>query len=61
VSVDARGKDSRVEQFKVVTTILDPWVGGRQIGELYERRWDGEIDQAGCRSSGRLYLVGAAA
>jgi len=44
VSVDARGKDNRVEQFKVVTTILDPSVGGRQIGELYERRWDGEVD-----------------
>src|SRR5262249_47563600 len=44
VSVDARGKDNRVEQFKVVTTILDPSVGGGQIGDLYERRWQGEID-----------------
>src|SRR5215475_153663 len=61
VSVDARGKDNRVEQFKVVTTILDPSVGGRQIGELYERRWEGEIYQAGCRSSGSLYLDGVAA
>jgi hypothetical protein len=61
VSVDARGKDNRVEQFKVVTTILDPSVGGRQIGELYERRWEGEIDQADCRSSSRLYLDGIAA
>jgi hypothetical protein len=44
VSVDARDKDNRVEQFKVVTTILDESIGGGQIGELYERRWDGEVD-----------------
>src|SRR5215470_16621572 len=61
VSVDARDKDNRVEQFKVITTILDAAIDGGQIGDLYERRWGGEIDQAGCRSSGRLYLVGGAA
>jgi hypothetical protein len=49
------------EQFKVATTILDATIDGGQIGGLYERRWEGEIDQAGCRSSGCLYLVGAAA
>jgi hypothetical protein len=44
VSVDARGKDNRAEQFKVVTTILDASIDGGQIGGLYERRWDGEVD-----------------
>jgi hypothetical protein len=44
VSVDARGKDNRVEQFKVITTILDESIGGGQIGDLYERRWEGEVD-----------------
>ncbi len=44
VSVDARDKDNRVEQFAVVTTLLDTSIGGGQIGELYERRWDGEVD-----------------
>ena len=44
VSVDARGKDNRVEQFKVITTILDGAIDGGQLGALYERRWDGEVD-----------------
>ena len=44
VSVDARGKDNRAEQFQVVTTILDASIDGGQIGSLYERRWDGEVD-----------------
>jgi len=44
VSVDARDKDNRVEQFKVITTILDAAIDGGQIGALYERRWDGEVD-----------------
>ena len=44
VSVDARGKDNRVEQFRVVTTILDASIDGGQIGGLYERRWGGELD-----------------
>src|SRR5262245_56368642 len=61
VSVDAREKNNRVGQFKVITTILDASIDGGQIGELYERRWQGEIYQADCRSSGRLYLGGVAA
>jgi len=61
VSVDARDKDNRVEQFKVVTTILDGSIDGGQIGGLYERRWEGEICQADYRSSGSLYLGGSAA
>src|SRR5262245_33406458 len=44
VSVDARDKDNRAEQFKVSTTILDTSIGGGQIGGLYERRWEGEVD-----------------
>jgi hypothetical protein len=44
VCVDARDKDNRVEQFKVITTILDAAIDGGQIGALYERRWDGEVD-----------------
>ena len=44
VSVDARDKDNRVEQFQVITTLLDASIGGGQIGDLYERRWDGEVD-----------------
>ena len=48
VSVDARGKDNRAEQFQVVTT------GGDQIGALYEHRWDGELYQPECPSSARL-------
>ena len=44
VTVDARDKNNRVEQFKVITTILDASIDGRQISELYERRWQGEVD-----------------
>jgi hypothetical protein len=44
VSVDARDRNNRAGQFKVVTTILDGSVDGGQIGGLYERRWDGEVD-----------------
>src|SRR5947209_1583650 len=33
VSVDARGKDNRAEQFKVVTTLLDASIDGGQIGD----------------------------
>jgi hypothetical protein len=61
VSVDARGKGNRAEQFKVATTILDATIDGGQIGGIFERRWDGEMYQAGCRSSGSLYLDGIAA
>src|SRR5947209_13680069 len=44
VSVDARDKDNRAERFKVITTILDASIDGEQIGDLYERRWEGEVD-----------------
>jgi hypothetical protein len=44
VSVDARDKDNRAEQFQVITTILDASIDGEQIGEWDERRWEGEVD-----------------
>src|SRR6516164_4467725 len=44
VTVDARDKDNRVERFQVVTTILDASGDGAQICDLYERRWEGEVD-----------------
>ena len=34
VSVDARDRDNRAEQFKVITTILDGWIDGAQFGDL---------------------------
>ena len=44
VAVYAHDKNNRAERFKVVTTILDASIDGGQLGDLYERRWDGEID-----------------
>src|SRR3954462_11611562 len=44
VDVDARDKDNRAERFRVVTTILGASIDGEQIGDLYERRWEGEVD-----------------
>jgi hypothetical protein len=44
VTVDARDKENRAERFSVVTTIVDASIDGGQIGDLYERRWEGEVD-----------------
>jgi len=44
VAVDARDRNNRAEQFHVVTTILDASIDGGQFGDLYERRWEGEVD-----------------
>jgi hypothetical protein len=44
VTVDARDRENRVEVFQVVTTILDAAIDGRPIGDLFERRWSGEVD-----------------
>jgi hypothetical protein len=44
VTVDARDRDNRAGVFKVATTILDAAIDGGQIGDLYERRWSGEVD-----------------
>jgi hypothetical protein len=57
VCVDARDKDNRVEQFRVVTTILDASIGGGQIGELYERRWDGELDIRSIKSTMKMDVL----
>ncbi|MCA9071248.1 MAG: IS4 family transposase [Planctomycetaceae bacterium] len=38
VTVDARDKNNRAKQFKVLTTVLDDSIDGTQIGDLYERR-----------------------
>jgi len=57
VSVDARDKDNRVEQFKVITTILDTSIDGGQIGDLYERRWEGEVDVRSIKSTMRMDVL----
>ena len=57
VSVDARDKDNRVEQFRVVTTILDASIGGGQIGDLYERRWEGEVDIRSIKSTMKMDVL----
>jgi len=44
VAVDARDKNNRAEQFHVITTILDASIDGGRVGDLYERRWSGEVD-----------------
>ena len=57
VTVDARDKDNRAEQFKVVTTILDASIDGGQIGDLYERRWDGEVDIRSIKSTMQMDIL----
>jgi hypothetical protein len=57
VSVDARDKENRVEQFQVITTILDAAVDGGQIGKLYERRWDGEVDIRSMKSTMKMDVL----
>jgi hypothetical protein len=57
VSVDARDKDNRVEQFKVITTILDASIDGGQIGDLFERRWEGEVDIRSIKSTMKMDVL----
>ncbi|MGA2930287.1 MAG: IS4 family transposase [Solirubrobacteraceae bacterium] len=57
VSVDARDKNNRVEQFKVITTILDTSIDGGQIGDLYERRWSGEVDIRSIKSTMQMGIL----
>ena len=57
VSVDARDTNNRVEQFKVITTILDASIDGGQIGDLYERRWDGEVDLRSIKSTMKMDVL----
>jgi hypothetical protein len=51
VTVDARDKNNRVEQFQVITTMLDASIVGAQIGDLFERRWSGEVDIRSIKST----------
>jgi hypothetical protein len=57
VTVDARDKNNRAERFKVVTTILDASIDGGQIGGLYERRWDGEVDIRSIKSTMKMDVL----
>jgi len=57
VTVDARDKNNRVKQFKVVTTILALSIDGRQIGDLYQRRWDGEVDLRSIKSTMQMDVL----
>jgi hypothetical protein len=57
VSVDARSKNNRAEQFKVITTILDTSIGGDQIGGLFERRWDGEVDIRSIKATMQMRIL----
>ena len=57
VTVDARDRDNRAEVFKVVTTILDASIDGGQIGDLYERRWSGEVDIRSIKSTMQMDVL----
>lgn len=57
VTVDARAAGNRVGRFKVITTILDPAVDGGQVGELYRRRWDGEVDIRSIKSTLKMDVL----
>ena len=57
VSVDARGKNNRAKQFKVITTILEASIDGQQIGNLYERRWSGEVDIRSIKSTMQMDVL----
>ena len=57
LTVDARDKNNRAGQFKVVTTILDASIDGEQIGSLYERRWNGEVDIRSIKSTMKMDIL----
>jgi hypothetical protein len=57
VAVDARGKNNRAEQFHVVTTILDASINGGQFGDLFERRWEGEVDIRSIKSTMQMDIL----
>jgi hypothetical protein len=57
VHVDARDQDNRVEQFNVITTILDASIDGGQIGDLFERRWEGEVDLRSIKSTMKMDVL----
>jgi hypothetical protein len=52
----------RTREVTLVTTLTDARkYSARALARLYAKRWQVEIDQAHCRSSGSLYLGGSAA
>jgi hypothetical protein len=57
VPVDARDKNNRAEQFHVITTILDASIDGGQFGDLYERRWEGEVDIRSIKSTMQMDIL----
>ncbi len=57
VTVDARDRNNRVEQFEVITTILDVSIDGKQIGDLYDRRWGGEVDLRSVKSTMQMDVL----
>lgn len=57
VTVDARDKNNRAKQFNVVTTILDKSIAGGQIGDLFEFRWDGEVDIRSIKSTMQMDIL----
>ena len=57
VTVDACDEDNRATLFKVVTTILDASIDGQQIGRLYKRRWDGELDIRSIKVSMKMDIL----
>lgn len=57
VHVDARDRNNRAEQFDVITTILDTAITGKQIGDIYERRWCGEVDIRSIKSTMQMEIL----
>jgi len=57
VTVDARDSNNRVAQFKVVTTIFNESIDGKQIGHLFERRWEGEVDIRSIKSTMQMDIL----
>jgi hypothetical protein len=57
VHVDARDRNNRAEQFDVITTILDTAITAVQIGDIYERRWCGEVDIRSIKSTMQMDIL----
>jgi len=57
VTVDACDKNNRVNKFKVITTILHESIDAEQIGDLYEQRWDGEVDIRSIKSTMQMDIL----
>ena len=59
---DDPGRPGSGQRHRLLTTLLEPSKHpAKKLIELYHQRWEVEIYQADCRSSGRLYLGGIAA